>query len=69
MYGVWLDGKRIRNKELSKYQPKDFALYSVSRLAKNAINYGKHYYQVDLDTPQSYEAIYKNFVPPTIRPD
>ncbi len=57
-YGVWLDGKRINNNKLSNYQPSDFALYWESRLAKNAANYGRHYYQVDLYTPSYYEESY-----------
>lgn len=58
MYGVWLDGKRIANSELSKYKPADFDLYYASKLEKNAVNYGKHYYQVDLYTPAYYKASY-----------
>lgn len=53
--GVWLDGKRIDNKELAKYKPSDFAYYFVSKLYPNAINYGKHKYQVNLDTPSYFE--------------
>ena len=57
-YGVWLDGKRVDNSILNKYKPADFSLYWESKLAKNAANYGKHYYQVDLYTPAYYEAVY-----------
>jgi hypothetical protein len=55
MYGVWIDGKRIDNKELAKYNPSDFAFYYNSKLTKTAINYGKHYYQIDLYTRKYYE--------------
>ena len=57
-YGVWLDGKRISNAQLSKYSPTDFALFWESKLAKNAVNYGKHYYQIDLFTPSYYQQEY-----------
>jgi bla regulator protein BlaR1 len=60
MYGVWLDGQRVNNAVLTQYKPSDIALYSVGRLEKNAINYGKHYYQVDLMTPAYYDLSYKN---------
>ena len=58
MYGVWLDGKRINNNDLAKYKPSDFSLYWPSKLAKNALNYGKHYYQIDLYTHEYYEKAY-----------
>jgi hypothetical protein len=57
---VWLDGKRISNNELTKYQPSDFGLYYVSKLSKNAVNYGKHYVQIDLYTHKYYEKVYIN---------
>ncbi len=57
-YGVWLDGKRIANSELNKYNAADFALYWESKLSKNAINYGKHFYQVDLYTAAYYDESY-----------
>lgn len=50
VYGVWLDGVRINNAELSKYKPSDIGSYFSSRLMPNAANYGKHDYQVDLYT-------------------
>lgn len=57
-YGVWLDGKRIENAVLKDYKATDFCLFWVSKLEKNAVNYGKHYYQVDLYTPAYYEKAY-----------
>ena len=61
MYGVWLDGKRIENEELSKYQPADISSVFESRLEKNAKNYGKHYYQVNLMTNKNYEEYLENW--------
>ena len=54
-YGVWIDGKRISNTMLSNYSTRDFSHAFVSPLSKNAINYGKHYYQVDLMTNAYYK--------------
>ncbi|MDR6194206.1 M56 family metallopeptidase [Siphonobacter sp. SORGH_AS_0500] len=59
MNGVWIDGKRVSNEILNKYKPEDFAVVSVSKLEKNAINYGKHYYQVDLMTNKDYKKYLK----------
>jgi bla regulator protein blaR1 len=42
VYGIWVDGKRICNDELYKYQPSDIVLYIISKLEKNATNFGKH---------------------------
>ena len=54
IYGVWIDGKRITNSDLSKYKPTDFVLYYNSKLSKNAYNYGRHYYQIDLYSEDYY---------------
>jgi len=61
MYGVWVDDKRIDNAQLKNYNPSDFSNYFVSKLTKNAVNYGKHYYQVGLMTNRYYENYLKNF--------
>ena len=58
-YGVWIDKKRVNNEILNNYKNTDFSQLFVSRLAKNAKNYGKHYYQVDLMTNEYYDN-YKN---------
>lgn len=55
IYGVWIDEKRVSNQVLAQYQPEDISMVWVSKLAKNAINYGKHYYQVSLLTNAGYE--------------
>ncbi|MEL6557191.1 MAG: M56 family metallopeptidase [Bacteroidota bacterium] len=54
-YGVWLDGKRIKNSELNNYSNTDFSHYGVSRLTRTAYNYGKHVYQLNLETNASFE--------------
>ncbi len=58
-YGVWLDGRRISNSELTKYKSSDFGLYFLSKLEKNAVNYGNHFYQVSLMTQKYYEKSYQ----------
>lgn len=57
-FGVWFNGKRIENQALNKYNSNDIALYYVSKLEKNTINYGKHYYQVDLYSIDYYNKLY-----------
>jgi len=65
MYGVWVDGKRINNNDLKKYLPSAFGLYYVSKLEKNAVNYGKHYYEVCLYTQDGYNKSFgRNNYPP-----
>ena len=65
MYGVWIDGKRIDNKELTKYNPSDFVFYYNSKLTKTATNYGKHYYQINLYTAKEYDRVYGPGTPRT----
>jgi hypothetical protein len=50
VYGVWIDGKRIKNKDLDNYKSSHFADYNVSKLHKGAVDYGKYYFQVNLTT-------------------
>ncbi len=59
LYGVWINDKRVSNTELNSYTNTDFAQLFVSKLATNAVNYGKHYYQVDLMTTDYYATYYK----------
>lgn len=63
-YGVWVDGKRIANATLKS--PEAYSHYFISKLEKNAKNYGLHYYQVDLMTPAYYESHKKIQNPPTV---
>lgn len=55
IYGVWINEKRVNNAILNNYTNEDFAHVFVSKLNKNAINYGNHYYQVDLMTKDFYQ--------------
>ncbi len=58
IYGLWIDEKRVNNSILANYKHTDFAQVNVSELSKNTINYGKHYYQVNLMTTKYYKAYY-----------
>ncbi len=58
-FGIWLDGNRVDNSVLATYSTNDFALLVNSKLAKNAFNYGKHYFQINLITHTYFE---KNYV-------
>ena len=62
IYGVWIDGKRVANATLSKYDNSDFSHVFVSKLSKNAVNYGKHYYQVDLMTHDYFDKVNLQFI-------
>lgn len=59
VYGIWIDNKRVKNTNLAKYRNTDFANVFVSKLAKNAVNYGNHYYQVNLMTTGKYKTYYE----------
>jgi len=53
-YGLWINDKRVNNSDLKNYTNTDFATFVISKLGKNTVNYGKHYYQVDLVTSEYY---------------
>ena len=56
IYGIWIDDVRVNNDVLGNYSFTDFAHFYKSKLAKNATNYGKHVYQLDLTTNKKFEA-------------
>ncbi|OEK01408.1 hypothetical protein BFP97_07695 [Roseivirga sp. 4D4] len=56
-YGVWLNGKNVENSRLKDYSPNDFYYYTKSRLGRNAKNYGKHVFQLDIVTREHYETL------------
>jgi TonB family protein len=53
-FGLWINDRRVKNSVLKSYTNTDFALLVYSKLEKNAINYGKHFYQVNLMTNEYY---------------
>lgn len=58
-YGVWIDGKRVENAQLQQYSPSDFSYYQVSKLLRNAVNYGKHKYHLSLMTKAYFDNLRK----------
>jgi beta-lactamase regulating signal transducer with metallopeptidase domain len=62
IYGLWIDGKRVSNTVLANYKNTDFSHATVSKLMKNTVNYGKHYYQVNLMTNGHYEDYYNKTI-------
>jgi len=56
IYGLWIDGKKTDNSELNKYQYSDISSYFVSRLMRNAKDYGKYEYHLSIETDSSYQA-------------
>ena len=54
IYGLWINGERANNSNLKNYKNTDFATFVISKLGKNTVNYGKHYFQVDLMTNENY---------------
>ena len=58
-YGVWLDGERIDANKIKTLSPNDLGWYQVSRLHKNAKNYGKFKYHVTLFTKEEHQKIIK----------
>ena len=53
-YGVWINGERVENSVLNNHSHTDFSFYFISRLTKTAYNYGKHTYQLDLETNENF---------------
>ncbi|TSJ44545.1 M56 family metallopeptidase [Mucilaginibacter corticis] len=58
-YGVWIDGKRVKNETLANYKADDFDRYDYSRLTPAAIKSDGFRYQVDLMTRAYYADYYK----------
>ena len=54
-YGIWLDGKKINNSELNRYQSSDISHFLISRLARNTKDYGKYVYHLELNTTAYYK--------------
>ncbi|PKG53311.1 M56 family metallopeptidase [Olleya sp. 1-3] len=63
-YGIWLDGKKIDNNKISSLSTSSFVHYFESKLAKNALNYGNHYYQVNLYTEKGFNKTWEDTIKP-----
>lgn len=55
MYGIWVDGKRLRGNALRAYQRTDIVAFSGSYVHKNARQPEGYLYQMDLTTNREYE--------------
>jgi bla regulator protein BlaR1 len=55
VYGVWLDGKRIKNSELKRHSPEDFNEMFFSRLTDKAVKNDGFHYQIELMTRDYYK--------------
>jgi hypothetical protein len=58
-FGIWLDGKHIKNSDLNKYKPSDIASFSGSYIHKNARQPQGYLYQFGLMTHKEYERYLK----------
>lgn len=54
-YKVWLDGKYMTKKEIYQIKPEDIGWYHVSGLAKNAKDYKRYQYAVNMYSLAFYE--------------
>ncbi|WP_265989945.1 M56 family metallopeptidase [Larkinella insperata] len=61
IFGIWLNGKRIKNEQLNKYSPTDIASFWGSYVHKNARRFGEHHYQFELMTNEYYAAYLKDY--------
>ena len=59
VYGVWIDGKKIKNSILNNYNNTDFEQVTVSKLYGAAKKNKKHSYQVNLMTKEYYRKYYE----------
>lgn len=59
VYGVWIDGQKIKNSALDSYSNNDFEQVTVSKLYKAAKKNKKYSYQVDLMTKEYYRKYYE----------
>lgn len=55
IFGVWLDGRHIPNKNLDKLKNTDIAEYNLSKLYGAALKGRSYKYQLDLNTNQNFD--------------
>ncbi|HEY5325818.1 MAG TPA: M56 family metallopeptidase [Mucilaginibacter sp.] len=55
VYGVWIDGKRVKNSQLKHRQPEEFNMMLFSRLTDKAVKNDKFHYQITLMTLDYYK--------------
>lgn len=62
MFGIWIDGKHVKNGALNAYKASDIASFSGSYIHKNARQPQGYLYQMDLMTHKEYERYLKESV-------
>ncbi len=60
-FGIWLDGKHIKNSELNRYKPEDIVAFSGSYVHKNARQPQGYIYQFDIMTEAAYQKYLKDW--------
>jgi len=55
VWGVWVDGKRVKNSELKNYDANKFVMINFSRLTDLAVKNDGFHYQIELMTKPYYE--------------
>jgi bla regulator protein blaR1 len=61
-YGVWINDKKVSNKELKKYQAEDFHDYFISKLYGKARTSVTYLYQIDITTNDYFKSkVLKDF--------
>lgn len=55
MYGVWIDGRKVKNSVLDNHKASDFSQVFISKLYKNARTGVTYNFQLDLETNEYYE--------------
>jgi bla regulator protein blaR1 len=71
-YGVWVDGKKVKNSDLNKYKASDFSQFGISKLYGKArfnsngekLIYG---YQLEIMTTEHYEKYRKETLADTVQ--
>jgi bla regulator protein BlaR1 len=62
LYGVWADGKRLKNSELAQLNPADFVYFTASLLTEKAKLNDKFNVQIDMMTLPYYNTVYKRAI-------
>jgi hypothetical protein len=62
LYGVWADGKRLKNSELAHLNPADFVYFTATLLTEKARLNDKFNVQIDMMTLPYYNTVYKRAI-------
>lgn len=67
VYGVWIDGKQVKNEALNNYNNTDFSHAYTSKLYGKAKENKRYQYQVDLMTNDYYKSYYNKAIADTAK--